>query len=201
MALLDSGVTTIARTEGEATVHSSSLLHAVKRGAPPRVSRDTPAVPALHRRVHCMCDPHPTFLRLSPPVASGVRYSLVLFFGRAPERPPPPELEFDDDARAAEAFALRELMADEELRRTVVASWGEDQLDRLHRTFDALTHTDPAPVAIGRVIEVVIQAYGAPHLRPTSIRERARDGKVRASGLSLRALLRYIEEELKSAAA
>ena len=162
LALLDAGVTTIPRIEGEATVHSSSLLHAVRR------------------------------------VASGVRYSLVLFFGKAKPKPQPAELEFDDDARADEAETLRELMADEELRHTVGTTLGEDQLDSLHRTFDDLTDADPTPIAIGRVIELVIQSYGAPHLRPTSIRARARDGKIRESSMSLRALMRYIAGELRN---
>ena len=116
----------------------------------------------------------------------------------AKPKPQPAELEFDDDARAAEAETLRELMADEELRHTVGTTLGEDQLDSLHRTFDALTDADPTPIAIGRVIELVIQSYGAPHLRPTSIRARARDGKIRESSMSLRALMRYIAGELRN---
>ena len=155
LALHEDGLHFLVRGEGDATVHSSTLLHAVRR------------------------------------LASGARYSLIIFIGEA-ERRLPPELRFDEATRAAEAAALTTLMGSTVLASAAMATLGAAPFDALREQYNALR----AAGVVGVAIERAVQRYAAPHLRPSSILERVQSGQASAGCWSLRALLRYAHEEL-----
>lgn len=120
------GVRTIERLEGEATVHASTLLHAVTS------------------------------------MTAGVRYSLIMFFGK-------PEVEkvlFDSEMREADAAALCKLMANQDLlRRCSEASFDESSM--LANFAILRSNAD-----LGKTIERVVRRYNAPQLRPVLIAHR-----------------------------
>lgn len=161
LALHADGVRPILRGEGDATVHSSTLLHAVSR------------------------------------LASGVRYSLVVFFGAA-ERRLPAELRFDEAARAAEAAALSRLMAHPDLVAAVHATLGAGALVALRAHMNALSTSTSTP--LGASIERAVQHYAAPHLKPSSILARVNDGHAAAACWSLRTLLQYMRDLVRDRA-
>ena len=77
------------------------------------------------------------------------------------------------------------------------AGWGG-----LRATHAALRDAEiRGDLPVGRAIERAVLRYGAPYLRPTSVRERAQAGHAEGAACSLRALLRYAAEESRSAAA
>lgn len=143
----DGAIRDLARTEGEATVHASTLLHGVSQ---------------LRR---------------------GVRYSLIIFFGRAANLVPR-ELLFDDAARRAEAAALAALLAEACLLRCSEAT-NEGAMQPAQRLPSMLLRSglsglvqrcaddDAALQTLGRLVETVVQRYGAPHLRPVGLLAKA----------------------------
>jgi hypothetical protein len=162
LALHEEGVRAVARGEGDATVHSSTLLHAVRR------------------------------------LASGTRYSLIVFIGEA-ERRLPAELSFDAAAREAEAEALATLVADRALIEVATATLGAGDLDALLASYSCLRANGSS--SIGSAVERAVQKYAAPHLRPSSIRQRVGSGQAKGACWSLRALLRYALEDFQEAGA
>lgn len=151
LTVRDDGVRAVVRGAGDATVHSSTLLHAVSR------------------------------------LSSGARYSLIVFFGEA-ERRLPTELRFDAAARAAEAAALAAAISEPSVAQRGPAVVGV-------REWAALLSGHARLSDVGGAIERAVQRYAAPHLRPSSILERALSGQVDAACWSLRALLRYTQDE------
>merc|ERR1712217_742537 len=111
--------------EGEATVHSSSLLHAVTM------------------------------------MTGGVRYSLIMFFGK----PKTLELAFDDDMRESDAQALHTLMGNRAFVQRCGSVCGAQHVSALVDNYELLkTEAD-----IGATVEKVVVHYHAPHLRPMII--------------------------------
>jgi hypothetical protein len=162
LALHEEGLHVVVRGEGDATAHTSTLLHAVRR------------------------------------LASGVRYSLIIFAGNA-QRRLPPELSFDAAAREAEAAALAAAMTEAALAHATVATLGRRAAAALRANYDAL-RASTGPAGLGPAIERVVQTYAAPHLKPTSILARARGGEAEGACWSLQALLQYAANAMEAAA-
>ena len=116
---------------------------------------------------------------------AGTRHSLIIFIGEA-ERRLPPELSFEEGAREAEAAALASVV-------TMVERHAEAETALCVAQYDSLRAAGSE--VVGAAIERVVQRYGAPHLRPSSILERAQAGHAAAARSSLRALLRYAASE------
>lgn len=126
LACCDGRVRELERRRGEATVHASTLLHAVAA------------------------------------LRSGVRYSLIMFFGQPEDKAE----QFDEGARGAEAAALRRLMGSEDFLPRCAQVLGAEHAEAMRRGFASLEGD------LGLAVERVVAAYGAPHLRPTHIASR-----------------------------
>lgn len=145
LACYDGAIHAIARSEGEATVHSSNLLHAVTM------------------------------------MTSGVRYSLILFFGKAREE----HLVFDDRMRSEDCRALCALMAKEEFLRRCVEVLGTEKTESVRKSFKKLKNE----ADMGQTLEKVVTTIGSCHLRPAWILER--EWKDDATCWTLNSLLSY----------
>ena len=148
LACFNGAIRRIVRTQGDATLHASTLLHGVSR------------------------------------MSAGVRYSLIIFIGRAAAGP-----TLDGPAEVA---ALAALMSDGAFLRRCEGVCGPAALRAMHRRYSALTDAcgggDTA--SLGRTVERVVHEYGAPHLQPTQILVAARREQPGVCW-SLRALLNY----------
>eukprot|EP00411_Alexandrium_monilatum_P111783 CAMPEP_0175708822 /NCGR_PEP_ID=MMETSP0097-20121207/39261_1 /TAXON_ID=311494 /ORGANISM="Alexandrium monilatum, Strain CCMP3105" /LENGTH=337 /DNA_ID=CAMNT_0017016215 /DNA_START=51 /DNA_END=1064 /DNA_ORIENTATION=- len=102
-------------------------------------------------------------------MTSGVRYSLIMFFGRAPEEHP----ALNAREQAAEAEAAAGLMSHGEFLRSSRRLLGEPGFSAMEANYRRLQ--DGADV--GRAVERVVSRYGAPHLRPTCVYESFQRGK------------------------
>jgi hypothetical protein len=122
----------------------------------------------------------------------GRRYSLIIFLGSR-ATVVPPELQFTPASRLAEAEMLAFLCNDATLCavcRTVLPR-NADASSRGSMLDPALLRPEAA-ATLGRLIESVVQRYGAPHLRPTAIELRSRNDAKGGWCWSLRALQSYM---------
>jgi len=156
LACHDGAVRVVARREGDATVHASSLLHGVRL------------------------------------ITSGVRYSLIIFFGR--NRADAEALAALEAEAEDEAEALATIMRDTSfLSRCEATLGGAASVEQLHRDFVSVQRS--ADGGLGALIALIVHRYGAPHLRPTQILKAAANSD--AVCWSLRALLRYAVDLLR----
>jgi hypothetical protein len=134
LACHDGAVRVVARREGDATVHASSLLHGVRL------------------------------------ITSGVRYSLIIFFGR--NRADAEALAALEAEAEDEAEALATIMRDTSfLSRCEATLGGAASVEQLHRDFVSVQRS--ADGGLGALIALIVHRYGAPHLRPTQILKAA----------------------------
>jgi len=112
---------------------------------------------------------------------SGVRYSLILFFGQPKEE----DQSFTAEMRQADVDALATLMLDTGLLQRCRQTLGETNFGTLRPNFDHLL----AGSDVGRTVEKVVLTYDALHLRPVCILER--EWKCDAACWSLYNLLKY----------
>ena len=153
LACYAGAVRKIARSEGEASVHASTLLHGVSM------------------------------------MTSGVRYSLIIFVGGA-------VLPYEKVALdwPAEASALGTLMVDEAFLGRCESICGANATEAMRSRYERLRGGE----GLGRVVERVVEHYGAPHLQPTEILAKVGAGQGMRDGAcwSLRALLSYADDEI-----
>jgi hypothetical protein len=125
-------------------------------------------------------------------ITSGVRYSLIIFFGR--NRADAEALAALEAEAEDEAEALATIMRDTSfLSRCEATLGGAASVEQLHRDFVSVQRS--ADGGLGALIALIVHRYGAPHLRPTQILKAAANSD--AVCWSLRALLRYAVDLLR----
>mmetsp|Transcript_116247 Transcript_116247/g.248668 ORF Transcript_116247/g.248668 Transcript_116247/m.248668 type:complete len:160 (+) Transcript_116247:95-574(+) len=105
----------------------------------------------------------------------------------AADMPDEEELVWDAGMREADAKALSALMANEPFLERCERKCGVENMAAIRKSHEVVSARD-----VGQAVESVVEHYGAPHLRPTSIAERASD-EASADGAcwSMLNLLRY----------
>mmetsp|Transcript_26371 Transcript_26371/g.85172 ORF Transcript_26371/g.85172 Transcript_26371/m.85172 type:complete len:118 (+) Transcript_26371:225-578(+) len=80
------------------------------------------------------------------------------------------DVVFDDAMRESDVSALSKLMADMSFQERCSKTCGAEKMDQFRANHRKVESGD-----VGRVVEAVVNLYGAPHLRPSTILEKAAD--------------------------
>merc|ERR1712039_1090965 len=100
------------------------------------------------------------------------------------------DIVYDDDMRAAEAAALSSLMSDSEFMARCERKLGVESLQTMRTQHEAILASEDKQV--GKIIEEVVNTYGAPHLRAVAILDRAgEEATADPACYSLKTLLNY----------